>query len=92
MKYVFIFRLVVTNQRVEVNAFIGLTFTKHVSYRRFLIGITWNIAKRTIDIFYSPEVDKLRLVHPSTVMYGFFPRASWRDFSYNINVKLLYVV
>ena len=71
MKYVFMFLLVVTHQRVEADAFLCLKFTRPVPCWRFVIGITWDTAKKTVDIFPSPEVDRRKLLLLSVVMGSF---------------------
>ncbi len=71
MKHVFMRLLVVMHQRVEADAFLGLKSNRHVPCKRFVIGITWGTAQKTIDIFPSPEVDRRRLLLPSEVMRSF---------------------
>ena len=71
MKHVFMFLLVVTHQRVEADAFLALNSTRHVPCWRFVIGITWDTAKKTVEIFPSPEVVRRRLLLPLDVMGSF---------------------
>jgi hypothetical protein len=71
IKHVFVFLLVVTHQRVEADAFLGLKVTRPVPCRRFVSGITWDTAKKTIDIFPSLEVERRRLILPWAVMGSF---------------------
>jgi hypothetical protein len=46
----------------------SIILVQFVPYMRLVIGITCDTAKKTIDIFSSPEGDKRSLVQSSTVM------------------------